>query len=61
MRDDIKYLEDSARYSEQLGCDYRRLYQMKEDGASKEDIKRQKAQIKADKARLKNVVRHNSG
>lgn len=51
-----KRLQDSNRYSEELGKDYRLLYQMKANGASKEKIREQKAKIKSDKHRLKNTI-----
>ena len=58
---DVRYLEDSHRYSTQLGNDYRRLYQLKESGAPKSEIKAQKALIKAHKSCLRNLVKQNSG
>jgi hypothetical protein len=50
------YLSDCQRYSKELRNDYRRLYQSREDGASNQAIREQKAKIKADKSRLKNVL-----
>lgn len=51
-----KRMQDCTRYSEELGKDYRLLYQMKEAGADQESIRAQKAKIKSDKRRLKNVI-----
>ena len=58
MENPDRYLNDCARYSEELGKDYRRLYQLKEDGAEESKILEAKAKIKSDKRRLKNVI-HN--
>jgi len=53
---------DCNRYTEELGRDYRRLYQMKQNGASKKEIQDQKNRIRADKRRLKNTLKKgNSG
>jgi len=51
-----RFLDDYNRYSEELGRDYRRLHQLKEMGANKEEIRAAKAKIKSDKRRLKNVI-----
>ncbi|GEM_PF-4427593 len=44
-------------YSKELGADYRRLYQLKEAGSSKQEIQAAKAKIKSDKSRLQNAVK----
>lgn len=51
---------DCNRYTEELGRDYRRLYQMKQNGASDEAIREQKSRIRADKRRLKNTLKKGS-
>lgn len=53
--------DQCSQYTEELGKDYRRLYTMKETGASEEQIKEQKARIKADKSRLKNTLKRLNG
>jgi len=58
MENPDRFLSDCNHYSEELGKDYRRLYQLKEDGATEPQIREAKAKIKADKRRLKNVI-HN--
>lgn len=58
MENPERWLNDCARYSEELGRDYRRLYQLKEEGAPEPKIREAKAKIKSDKRRLKNII-HN--
>lgn len=44
-------------FSERLGQDYRRLYQLEESGAEPEEIAKAKALIESDKAKLKYSVK----
>ena len=57
MHQSERVFKECADYSKELGADYRRLYQLKEQGAGPTEIQAAKAKIKADKSRLKHVIR----
>lgn len=54
---DEHLLKNCATYAQELGQDYRRLYQLQNENASDDRIREQKAKIRSDKRRLKNTVK----
>jgi len=60
MRHPDRDQETLHDYSKRLGDDYRKLYILRENGASAEEIAQAKQRIKTDKSILKNTVQRTS-